>query len=65
MWERPAIAVSHMATGEKWAKGYDLQLRFWDMPQYPQVSATPAALAAACRMCAGASCSVYDACWHA
>jgi hypothetical protein len=26
-----------MPTGEKWAKGYDLQLRFYDMQQYPEV----------------------------
>ena len=37
VWERPAIAVSHMPTGEKWAKGYDLQLRFYDIQQYPEV----------------------------
>lgn len=39
VWERPAIAVSHMPTGEKWAKGYDLQLRFYDIQQYPEVGA--------------------------
>jgi hypothetical protein len=37
VWERPAIAVSHLPTGEKWAKGYDLQLRFYDTQQYPEV----------------------------
>lgn len=37
VWERPAIGVTHMPTGEKWAKGYDLQLRFYDMQQYPEV----------------------------
>jgi hypothetical protein len=37
VWERPAIGVTHMPTGEKWAKGYDLQLRFYEMQQYPEV----------------------------
>lgn len=37
VWERPAIAVTHLPTGEKWAKGYDLQLRFYSVDQYPQV----------------------------
>lgn len=37
VWERPAIAVGHLPTGEKWAKGYDLQLRFYDIQQYPEV----------------------------
>ena len=48
VWERPAIAVSHLPTGEKWAKGYDLQLRFYDIQQYPEVRTNPSAQPVAC-----------------
>lgn len=37
IWERPAIAVTHLATGERWAKGFDLSLRFHELRQYPKV----------------------------
>ncbi|KAF8073189.1 rpa1 [Scenedesmus sp. PABB004] len=36
LWERPVVPAPHLPGGGRWGKGYDLQLRFYDMEQYPK-----------------------------
>eukprot|EP00879_Flechtneria_rotunda_P019031 GHRR01019981.1.p1 GENE.GHRR01019981.1~~GHRR01019981.1.p1 ORF type:complete len:960 (+),score=400.61 GHRR01019981.1:550-3429(+) len=36
LWERPAVPAPHLTTGGHWGKGYDLQLRFYRIDQYPK-----------------------------
>eukprot|EP00882_Tetradesmus_deserticola_P010548 GHRQ01011142.1.p1 GENE.GHRQ01011142.1~~GHRQ01011142.1.p1 ORF type:complete len:512 (+),score=314.67 GHRQ01011142.1:154-1536(+) len=36
LWERPAVRAAVLPFGGRWGKGYDLQLRFYSMDQYPE-----------------------------
>jgi hypothetical protein len=40
LWECPAVRAAQLPFGGRWGKGYDLQLRFYRMDQYPEVGLT-------------------------